>query len=102
LTQRRILRSMDTVADAVRFQEVDDLLDGLPSLVLPRMDRDAEPRLLRALHERRVVLVVEVRVRGPGDVDADDTAPLIGDRLLDDDLVERVAERAVGAEDETC
>src|SRR5262249_420097 len=38
LTQRHVLRSMDTVADAVRFQELDDFVDGLPAFIFARVD----------------------------------------------------------------
>src|SRR6185503_12677146 len=43
----------------------------------------------------------DLRVRRSSDVDADDAAVPVRDRLVDDDLVQRVGEGAVEAEDES-
>ena len=64
------------------------------------MDRDPEPELAGAAHQPAVVGDAEGRGLGPGDVDADDAAIPPRDRLLRDDLVELVRERAIEAEDQ--
>ena len=83
----------DAVADPVGPEHLGDLADLLaPDLaaLLADVDRDAEARLARRLDVRsedlRVVVAPAARPRA-GDVDPDDAARRIADRLLDDHLV---------------
>ena len=85
-------------------QVLDDLVDlraaGLA--LLADVDRHAESRLAGGLDERRelAVRIVARRGAGAGDVDADDAAAAIADRLFDDDLVLGLRERPVHHQDE--
>jgi hypothetical protein len=66
------------------------------------VDGHAEPRRARVLEERREVAVWIAPTAGAraGDVDADDPARRVADRLLDDDLVQPLVERPVHHQDQ--
>ena len=84
----------------VRLQQLDDASHLLDRSGLAGVDGQAEPELARPAEEPAVVGHPEGRRFGAGDVDPDDPPIAPGDRLLDEDLVELVRERAVEAEDQ--
>ena len=88
------------MADPVGLEQLDDPGDLLDRAGFAGVDRQPETELARPPEEASVVGDAEGRRFGAGDVDADDAAVAPADRLLDDDLVELVRERAVEAEDE--
>src|SRR5262249_39120376 len=95
----------DPVSDAVRPQRLDhvaDLLAADVAALLADVDRDAEPAAARLLDERRDLAVVVAAAAGArtGDVDADDPARGPVQRLLDDDRVLLLGERAVHHQDQ--
>src|SRR5205814_2381691 len=94
------LRGVDAVTDTVRLEVPHDLVDGTPVLVLTGVDRDAEAGFAGLLEQGGVVGVMEVQVLRAGDIDRQDAALSVLDRLLDDDLVQAQVERAIEAEDE--
>jgi hypothetical protein len=94
--------SEDPVPDPVGAQGGDDLADlGDPVLAAFLADVDRQPEAgVACLPDERVqrpvrVRTVTVRARA-GDVDADDPARRVADRLLDDDLVLPLGERVRG------
>ena len=91
----------DAVPDAIRSQRLDDLADLLGEPLLAAMHRHAEPGRARLLDERGERRVREAAAAGPRarDVDADDPARGVAARLLDDDLVLAVVERAIHHQD---
>ena len=66
-----------------------DLLDAVLAALLADVDRHAEAGVARELDVLADLRVVVARAAGPraGDVDADDAARRVPDRLLDDDHV---------------
>ena len=85
----RVVGRLHAVADAVRLQLLDRPRrsprpgpDSPVWTVMPRPYRRAARNSRRYSAERKPGDL------GPGDVDADDAAPALGDRLLRDDLVE--------------
>src|SRR5205814_1078926 len=72
LAEGGVLCGMDAVADAVRLQMAHDLVDGVPVVVLSRVDGDAEPGALGLREDPAVVAVAEVGVVAARNVDADD------------------------------
>ena len=88
------------MAEPVRAERLDDLADLLDSVVaafLADVDRHAEPAVARqvdVLADLRVVVPRASRARA-GDIDADDPARPIAQRLLDDHHVLVGGERAV-------
>ena len=99
-------RREDAVTDPVGMQRLDDLrelVDAELAAFLADVDRHAETTLaceLDVLANLRVVVASTARPR-PGDVDADDPARRISQRLLDDDHVLLRAERAVHHQDQS-
>src|SRR5439155_17694262 len=67
---------------------------------LSGMDSHTEAAFLRALEQRRIIRVAEVRATCAGDVDADDPAVTVFQGFVHDDLVLLIGELAVEAEDE--
>ena len=100
LAERRVLGGVDAVSDALGLEVLEHLVHRVPVLVLPRMHREPQAGAARLLEERGVVAILEVRVRRARDVDPDHAAVAVRDRLVDDDLVQRVAEGPIEAEDE--
>src|SRR5688572_29745866 len=92
---------MDAVPDALGLEMLQHLVDRVPVLILTSVHGQAQARAARLLEERRVVAVLEVGVRRAGDVDPDDATAPVRNGLLDDDLVERVREGAIEAEEES-
>src|SRR5215207_5757888 len=97
----------DPVPDAVGakvLQDLPDLRDAVCAAFLADMDGDAEPCSPRLFDERSQVAVRVAAAVGArtGDVDADDSALAVADRLLDDHLVLLAREGAVHHEDEAC
>ena len=105
LHQRRIVRSEDAVAEPVGPQRLDhlaDLLHAVLAALLADMDRHAEagvPGELDVLADLRVVVASSSGPRA-GDVDADDAARHVLDRLLDDHHVLLGGERAIHHQDQ--
>ena len=106
--QLGILRGEDPVADPVGPQCRDDLADLRdPELaaLLADVNRHAKARLTRLLDQRKK-LAVGVRActvgTRSGDVDPDDPAWRVADRLLDDDRVLPLGERPVHHQDQPC
>src|SRR5207247_9622539 len=100
LAQRRVPRRVYAVTDAIRLEVLQHFVDTFPILIFAGVHGDAKPRFTRFLEEGGVIAVAEVRILAPGDVDANDAAVAVRDRLLEDDRVERLVERPVEAEDE--
>src|SRR6185437_15274619 len=63
LAQRGVLGGVDTVPDALRLEVLQDLVHGMPVLVLTRVHREAESGPARLLEQSRIVAVLEVRMR---------------------------------------
>src|SRR4029450_11089746 len=96
----------DPVSDPVGAQgggALADLADPVLAAFLADVDRHAEPGLARLLDERAqgAVGVRTVGIRAwAGDVDADDSARRVADRLLDDDRVLPLGECPVHHQDQ--
>ena len=88
------------MADPVRFEVLEHLVDALPVLVLACVNGDPESRLAGFLKEGCVVAIVEIWILSTGDVDADDATAPVRDRLLDEDRVQGLIERAIQTENE--
>src|SRR5205807_10388095 len=71
-----------------------------PVLVLACVNGDPESRLAGFLKEGCVVAIVEIWILSTGDVDADDATAPVRDRLLDEDRVQGLIERAIQTENE--
>ena len=84
------------------LDDLADLLDAVPAALLADVDGDAQPAGPRLLDERRQIAVRVAAAVGPraGDVDADDAAVRVADRLLDDDPVLLGGEGAVHHQDQ--
>src|SRR5262249_35158071 len=100
LHQRVIVDAEDAVADALWAQVLDDLPHVVDAPLFAGVDGDAQSRPARALDQRLMLTIGEVGVGRPGDVDADDAAALVAQRLLDDDGVDLRCERAIHHEDQ--
>src|SRR5581483_10079245 len=104
--QRRVASGEDAVPEAVRAQRIDDLADLLDAHVatlLADVNRDAETAVARELDllaDLRVVVTSSAGARAR-DVDSDDPARSVPERLLDDHHVLVGSERAVHHQDET-
>ena len=83
------------MADAIGPQVLDDLPHVLDAPLLAGVNRDAEPSLARLLHQPCVRAIREVWVGRASDVDADDAALPVAERLLDDDGVDLQREGAI-------
>ena len=88
------------MADAVGLELVDDAGDLVDRAGLAGVDGDPEAVLACAPEQPPIVGDAEGGRLGARDVDPDHAPVAPRDRLLDDDLVEVVRERAVEAEDQ--
>src|SRR6185437_13093479 len=83
------------MADAIWPQVLDDLPHVLDSPLFAAVNRDAEASGARLIHQPCMRAIREVWVGRASDVDADDAAPPVAERLLDDDGVQFQRERAI-------
>src|SRR5205085_618628 len=94
------------VPDPIGFELLHDGDDALPRSVLrlARVHRRAEILRPRVLEDLRVLVGALVELDGPllgaGEIDADDAAVAVLDRLLEDDLVQVGRELPRETEDE--
>src|SRR5205085_4083940 len=103
--QLRVACGEDAMPDPVWPEVLDhlaELCDAVLAALLADVDRHAEARLARRLHVLDDLAVVVALAAGPraGDVDPDDAAWRVTDRLVDDDRVLLGRERPVHHQDQ--
>ena len=62
LAQRRVLRRVDAMSDALGLEVLEHLVHRVPVLVLAGVHREPQAGTARFLEERGVVAILEVRV----------------------------------------